>query len=172
MPPACLSDWRSGWRKAAEEMSAMKQSGLFEEPKGSTGKFDVIAHIDGGARGNPGPAAYGVIVRNASGAVVAELSDYLGMQTNNHAEYSGLLAALEYAAKAQYQSLKVFSDSELLVRQMQGRYKVSSPSLKPLYDKARLLVQKFHVFNIEHVLREKNKDADRLVNQCLDARSR
>ena len=74
--------------------------------------------------------------------------------------------------KAQYQSLKVFSDSELLVRQMQGRYKVSSPSLKPLYDKARLLVQKFHVFNIEHVLREKNKDADRLVNQCLDARSR
>ncbi len=117
----------------------MKQSGLFEEPQRSTGKFDVIAHIDGGARGNPGPAAYGVIV---------------------------------YAARAQYQSLKVFSDSELLVRQMQGRYKVSSPSLKPLYDKARLLVQKFHVFNIEHVLREKNKDADRLVNQCLDARSR
>jgi ribonuclease HI len=154
----------------------MKQAGLFGEPgrgeQSSTGKFDVVAHIDGGARGNPGPAAYGVIIRNASGAVLAELTCYLGMQTNNHAEYSGLLAALEYAAQAQYQSLKVFSDSELLVRQMQGRYKVSSPSLKPLYDKARLLVQKFHVFNIEHVLREKNKDADRLVNQCLDARSR
>lgn len=134
--------------------------------------FEAIANIDGGARGNPGPAAYGVVVRNARGDVLAELSDYLGLQTNNFAEYSGLLAALEYAAQARYQSFKVLSDSELLVRQMQGRYKVNSPGLKPLYDKARQLVNRFHVFAIEHVLREKNKEADRLVNQVLDNRQR
>jgi ribonuclease HI len=147
----------------------MKQTPLFGSA--ATGKhFDIIANIDGGARGNPGPAAYGVVIRDSQGNVIIELKDYLGLQTNNVAEYSGLLAALDYAARAQYQSIKIFSDSELLVRQMQGRYKVSSPGLKPLYDKARLLVQKFHVFAIEHVLREKNKDADRLVNQVLDSR--
>jgi probable phosphoglycerate mutase len=149
----------------------MTQSSLFSS-KSAQSQFEIICHIDGGARGNPGPSAYGVVVRNAQGTVVAELSDYLGLQTNNYAEYHGLLAALEYAAQAQYQSIKIYSDSELLVRQMQGKYKVSSPSLKPLYDKARLLVPKFHVFSIEHVLREKNKDADRLVNKVLDSRSR
>ena len=149
----------------------MKQESLFAGRK-AEGAFEAIANIDGGARGNPGPAAYGVVVRNPRGEVLAELSDYLGLQTNNFAEYSGLLAALEYAAQARYQSFKVFSDSELLVRQMQGRYKVSSPGLKPLYDKARRLVDRFHVFAIEHVLRERNKDADRLVNQVLDSRQR
>lgn len=149
----------------------MKQESLFSG-KPVEGSFEAIASIDGGARGNPGPAAYGVVVRNARGDVLAELSDYLGLQTNNFAEYSGLLAALEYAAQARYQSFKVLSDSELLVRQMQGRYKVSSPGLRPLYDKARLLVNRFQVFAIEHVLREKNKEADRLVNQVLDSRHR
>ncbi len=141
--------------------------------KSSTGKFDVVAHIDGGARGNPGPAAYGVIMRNASGAVVwPNSANIWGCRPITMLNIPDCWPRWSMPRKAQYQSLKVFSDSELLVRQMQGRYKVSSPSLKPLYDKARLLVQKFHVFNIEHVLREKNKDADRLVNQCLDARSR
>lgn len=149
----------------------MKQSPLFGNA--AAGKtFDIFANIDGGARGNPGPAAYGVVVRDAMGNVVAELSEYLGLQTNNVAEYSGLLAALDYAARAQYQSLKIFSDSELLVRQMQGRYKVNSPGLKPLFDKAQLLVQKFHLFSIEHVLREQNKEADRLVNKVLDSKMR
>ncbi|HET7871143.1 MAG TPA: ribonuclease HI family protein [Terriglobales bacterium] len=149
----------------------MKQESLFAG-KPAQSEFEAIANIDGGARGNPGPAAYGVVVRNGRGDVLAELSDYLGLQTNNFAEYSGLLAALEYAAQQRYQSLKVLSDSELLVRQMQGRYKVSSPGLKPLYDKACRLVEKFHVFAIEHVLREKNKEADRLVNKVLDNRER
>jgi ribonuclease HI len=149
----------------------LKQESLFSG-KPAESSFEAIANIDGGARGNPGPAAYGVVVRNARGEVLAELSDYLGLQTNNFAEYSGLLAALEYAAQARYQSFKVLSDSELLVRQMQGRYKVNSPGLKPLYDKARQLVNRFHVFAIEHVLREKNKEADRLVNQVLDSRQR
>jgi probable phosphoglycerate mutase len=149
----------------------LKQTSLFPG-KPAEAAFEVIANIDGGARGNPGPAAYGVVVRNARGDLLAELSDYLGLQTNNFAEYSGLLAALEYAAQARYQSIKVLSDSELLVRQMQGRYKVNSPGLKPLFDKARRLVDKFHVFAIEHVLRERNKEADRLVNKVLDARER
>ncbi|MBZ5532191.1 MAG: ribonuclease HI family protein [Acidobacteriia bacterium] len=149
----------------------MKQTSLFSGSATRT-NFDIVANIDGGARGNPGPAAYGVVVRDAQGNVVAELSDYLGLQTNNVAEYSGLIAALDYAARAMYQSIKIYSDSELLVRQMQGRYKVNSPGLKPLFDKAQLLAQKFHVFSIEHVLREKNKEADRLVNKVLDSRMR
>lgn len=149
----------------------MKQASLFSGVASSK-SFEIIANIDGGARGNPGPAAYGVVIRNSKGEILEELAAYLGIQTNNYAEYSGLLAVLEYAAQAQYQSLKVYSDSELLVRQMQGRYKVSSPGLKPLFDKARHLVDRFHVFAIEHVLREKNKEADRLVNQVLDSRQR
>lgn len=151
----------------------MTQSSLFSEPPAprSSG-FEVIANVDGGARGNPGPAAYGVVVRNAQGQVLAELSKYLGIQTNNYAEYSGLLAALEYAAHAKYESIKVISDSELLVRQMQGRYKVNHPVLKQLFDKAKLLTESFHLFRIEHVLREKNKDADRLVNAVLDRQAK
>ena len=149
----------------------MKQSPLFPS-RPAHGSFDVTAHIDGGARGNPGPAAYAVVVQSAQGEVLAELSEYLGHKTNNYAEYSGLLAALEYAARAKYQSIKIFSDSELLVRQMQGRYKVSSPSLKELFDQAQLLVHKFHVFAIEHVARERNKHADRLVNHMLDSHQR
>jgi ribonuclease HI len=132
----------------------------------------IKANIDGGARGNPGPAAYGVIVRDAKGEIIAELSDYLGIQTNNYAEYSGLLAALDFAVREKHPSLKVLSDSELLVRQMQGRYKVKSPGLIDLYDRARALVRKLEHFSIDHVLRQYNKDADLLVNQVLDSRGR
>ncbi|HEX2330976.1 MAG TPA: ribonuclease HI family protein [Candidatus Angelobacter sp.] len=151
----------------------MTQSSLFSDaPTPRSSGFEVIANVDGGARGNPGPSAYGVVVRDAQGKVVAELSRYLGIQTNNYAEYSGLLAALEYAAHAKYESIKVISDSELLVRQMQGRYKVNHPVLKQLFDKAKLLTESFHLFRIEHVLREKNKDADRLVNEVLDRQAK
>jgi ribonuclease HI len=132
----------------------------------------VIANIDGGARGNPGPAAYGVVVRNSKGEVLAELSDYLGLQTNNYAEYSGLLAALEYAVRHGYKSFKIFSDSELLVRQMQGRYKVNNLTLQELFARAQAMVRKLDRFSIEHVLRERNKEADRLVNKVLDERAR
>lgn len=132
----------------------------------------IKANIDGGARGNPGPSAYGVIVRDAKGEIIAELSDYLGIQTNNYAEYSGLLAALDFAVREKHLSIKVLSDSELLVRQMQGRYKVKSPGLIDLYNRARALVRKLDHFSIEHVLRQYNKDADALVNQVLDSRGR
>jgi len=149
----------------------LKQSSLFEENRPSA-QPAVIANIDGGARGNPGPAAYGVVVRNSKGEVLAELSEYLGLQTNNYAEYSGLLAALEYAVGEKHPSLKIFSDSELLVRQMQGRYKVNNLALQELFGRAQSLVRKLQHFSIEHVLRERNKDADRLVNKVLDERAR
>ncbi len=162
----------------------MKQPSLFSDdreqqhsekplPQKPAGRsYDLIANIDGGARGNPGPAAYGVVIRDGKGQVIAELAEYLGLQTNNFAEYSGLLAALEYAVRENCPSLKIFSDSELLVRQMQGRYKVSSPTLKELFDRARKLVSKLRHFSIEHVLRERNKEADRLVNKVLDQKAR
>jgi ribonuclease HI len=152
----------------------LTQKSLFEksepEAKPRSASSAIKANIDGGARGNPGPSAYGVVVRDAKGEVIAELSDYLGIQTNNYAEYSGLLAALEFAVREKHPSLKVLSDSELLVRQMQGRYKVKSPGLIDLYDRARALVRKLEHFSIDHVLRQYNKDADALVNQVLDSR--
>jgi ribonuclease HI len=144
----------------------------FEKPTPRPTSKGIKANIDGGARGNPGPSAYGVVVRNEKGEIIAELSDYLGIQTNNYAEYSGLLAALDFAVREKHLSLKVVSDSELLVRQMQGRYKVKSPGLIDLYDRARALVRKLEHFSIDHVLRESNREADRLVNQVLDSQGR
>ena len=154
----------------------MTQKSLFGEPEPRPSHRStapaIKANIDGGARGNPGPAAYGVIVRDGKGEIIAELSDYLGIQTNNYAEYSGLLAALDFAVREKHLSLRVLSDSELLVRQMQGRYKVKSPGLIDLYDRARALVRKLEHFSIEHVLRQYNREADSLVNQVLDSRGR
>lgn len=152
----------------------MSQGSLFEQKRETQAALPdaVIANIDGGARGNPGPAAYGVVVRNSKGEVLAELSDYLGLQTNNYAEYSGLLAALDYAVRHGYKSFKIFSDSELLVRQMQGRYKVNNLTLQELFARAQAMVRKLDRFSIEHVLRERNKEADRLVNKVLDERAR
>jgi ribonuclease HI len=150
----------------------VKQNSLFEEEKPSLAQPSVTANIDGGARGNPGPAAYGVVIRNSKGEVLAELSEYLGLQTNNFAEYSGLLAALEFAVREKYPSLKIYSDSELLVRQMQGRYKVKNSALQELFARAQSLVKKLQFFSIQHVLRERNKEADRLVNKVLDERIR
>jgi len=150
------------------------QSKLFDEPRVPTIKnipaqHDyVIAYIDGGARGNPGPAGYGVALKDSKGKNVGELSRYLGHRTNNYAEYCGLLAALEYAVEKGLPALRVVSDSELMVKQMQGEYKVRSPELRELYERARALVRKLDSFRIEHVRREKNRDADRLANQAMD----
>jgi ribonuclease HI len=156
----------------------LTQKSLFGEggdtaaPRPRAASPAIKANIDGGARGNPGPSAYGVVVRNAKGEIIAELSDYLGLQTNNFAEYSGLLAALEFAVREKHPSLKVQSDSELLVKQMKGQYRVKSPGLLELYEKARVLVRKLEHFSIEHVLREYNREADALVNKVLDNRAR
>jgi ribonuclease HI len=126
------------------------------------------ANIDGGSRGNPGPAAYGVVIRDPAGAVVARLKKYIGRATNNVAEYYGLIAALDYAQSHGIRALSVESDSELLVQQMRGRYKVKSEDLRPLFERARKMSQAFEVFRIDHVYRERNADADALANEALD----
>jgi ribonuclease HI len=147
----------------------VKQDSLFRSTNPTQASYAAVANIDGGARGNPGPAAYGVIIRNAQGELLAELGEYLGIRTNNVAEYSGLLAALDWASREKMASLKVLSDSELLVRQMRGQYKVKNPALKELFDRAQAMVRKLQHFAIEHVRREANRDADRMVNQVLDS---
>jgi probable phosphoglycerate mutase len=150
----------------------LKQHDLFHPTVPPRQGVAVIANIDGGSRGNPGPAAYGVLIRNSHGKVLAKLGEYLGRQTNNVAEYSGLLAALDWAVRENQPSLKVLSDSELLVRQMRGQYKVKDPDLKELFGKAQSLARKLQHFTIEHVRRESNREADRLVNNVLDRQSR
>jgi ribonuclease HI len=145
---------------------------LFPERRGTgaahTAPAVHTAHVDGGARGNPGPAGYGVVIHDASGRKIAELSEYLGHQTNNYAEYRGLVAALGYALANGIQALRVVSDSELIVRQMKGIYKVRHPELRKLYDEAQQLARKLEHFEIRHALREHNRDADRLANEAMD----
>lgn len=128
----------------------------------------LIAHVDGGARGNPGPAGYGVVITDQAGHKVAALSEYLGHQTNNYAEYNGLLAALDYALEHGHKALKVVADSELLVKQIRGEYKVKSPTLLELYQRAKKMIAPLEWFSIQHVLRGGNQEADRLANLAMD----
>jgi probable phosphoglycerate mutase len=126
------------------------------------------AHVDGGARGNPGPAGYGAVIHDPQGKKVAELSEYLGHHTNNYAEYQGLLGVLRYALEHGIAALHVVSDSELMVRQMNGIYKVKHPGLRKLYEEARQMVRQLQHFEIRHALREHNQIADRLANEAMD----
>jgi probable phosphoglycerate mutase len=129
---------------------------------------EIVAYIDGGARGNPGPAGYGVRLETPDGALIEELSESIGVATNNVAEYRGLLAALEWAKKHHVSTLHVRSDSQLLVQQMLGNYKVRHPVLQSLHTKARLLASEIGRVSFEHVRREANKHADRLANAAMD----
>ncbi len=129
----------------------------------------IVAHIDGGARGNPGPAGYGVVIHDAAGKKLAGLSAYLGHRTNNFAEYSGLIAALEYAIAGGHKSLRVVSDSLLLVNQMRGVFKVKNLDLRDFHTRALALAAKLEWFMVEHVLRAKNYEADRLANAAMDS---
>jgi ribonuclease HI len=126
-------------------------------------------NIDGASRGNPGPAAYGVVIRDARGETVAKLKKYIGRFTNNVAEYYGLIAAMDYAHSHGFHAIRVESDSELLVKQMRGLYKVKSADLQPLYERAHKMSAGFDAFGIEHVYREQNREADALANEALDA---
>jgi ribonuclease HI len=128
-----------------------------------------VAYIDGGARGNPGPAGYGVRIEGPAGTLVEEFGESIGIATNNVAEYRGLLAALEWARAHGCDRLHVRSDSLLLVQQMLGRFKVKHPGLQPLHAKARLLALEIGRVTFEHVRRESNADADRLANAAMDA---
>jgi ribonuclease HI len=128
----------------------------------------LIAFSDGGARGNPGPSGYGVVIQDETGSRVAALSQYLGHQTNNFAEYQGLIAALEYAVEHGHKALRVISDSELLVRQIKGIYKVKNAALQDLHRRAKQLIAELDWFSIGHVLRGKNQEADSLANAAMD----
>jgi ribonuclease HI len=137
----------------------------------AAGRGPLHIHIDGGSRGNPGDAAFGVHVADSQGKVVAELYGFLGRATNNVAEYQALLHALKWAVARGEKRLFVFSDSELLVRQIEGRYKVKNPDLRPLYEQARILMTRFAEVKVSHVRREANVEADALVNRALDERA-
>ncbi len=137
------------------------------DPKSAAAAYR--ANIDGGSRGNPGPAAYGVVIRDGSGELVAKLKKYIGRMSNNVAEYYGLIAALDYAQSHKIRALRIESDSELLVKQMRGQYKVKSADLQPLFERAKKMTQGFESFRIDHVYREQNREADALANEALDA---
>lgn len=128
----------------------------------------IIAYIDGGARGNPGPAGYGVRVENSNGIVVEELQDFIGIATNNVAEYRGLLAALSYLDKHEYKNVVIRSDSELLIKQMIGQFKVRHPRLKPLHEEAQELVARLKQVRFEQIPRNKNFEADKLANAAMN----
>ena len=145
-----------------------RDASLFDMPQHTPPQHHLIAHIDGGARGNPGPSGYGVVIQDQAGKKVAALSEYLGHQTNNFAEYQGLIAALEYAVRHGHKGLKVVSDSELMVRQIKGIYKVKNATLQDLYARAKELIAQLEWFSIGHVLRGHNQEADRLANEAMD----
>jgi probable phosphoglycerate mutase len=155
---------------ASDRSAGNSQSSLFlrDSARNATSAGWVVAYTDGGSRGNPGPSGYGVVIQGDDGAVLAELSEFIGMRTNNVAEYSGMLAALEYALAHGHPRLRIVSDSELMVKQMRGQYRVQSPELRPLYEQAKRLAGKLEAFQIEHVLRGKNRKADELANLAMD----
>jgi ribonuclease HI len=128
----------------------------------------LIAHCDGGSRGNPGPAGYGAVIEDQNGRVLARLSEYLGKRTNNYAEYSALLGVLAWCLENKRRRLRVVADSELMVKQMQGKYKVNSPDLRPLWEEARRRANQLERFEIAHTLRGGNKEADQLANDAMD----
>jgi ribonuclease HI len=156
--------------KPAPKSQAPHGQRLFGEPERPAAAH--VAYIDGASRGNPGPAAYAVIVKAPDGQTQFEIGKYFGRATNNVAEYYGLITALDAAQSRGIKRLLVRSDSELLVRQMQGRYKVKSADLKPLHERAQKMARGFAFFAIEHVPREQNSEADALGNRALDETSR
>jgi ribonuclease HI len=157
----------------AKRAPTSRSSGLFGDSPPETKPIAAAyrANIDGGSRGNPGPASYGVVIRDPRGEIAAKLKKYIGRTTNNVAEYYGLIAALDYAESHGIRALRVESDSELLVNQMRGRYKVKSAELRPLFERARKMSQSLESFRIDHVYREQNRAADLLANQALDETS-
>ena len=150
---------------------AHKASGrLFAEPDSTSAHLDgaYTANIDGAARGNPGPASYGVVIRRPDGTPLESLGKYIGRHTNNVAEYYALIAALDYAAANGIKRLRVHSDSQLIVNQMKGLYKVKHPDLRPLHERAKKQAAGLDAFAIQYVPRERNREADAAANAALD----
>jgi ribonuclease HI len=129
----------------------------------------LTVNVDGGARGNPGPAAIGVVVRDGGGEVLEERGERIGEATNNVAEYRALLRGIEAAAALGATELELIGDSELVVRQVEGKYKVKNAGIKPLHEEVKRALRDFDSWSIRHVRRAENADADRLVNAALDS---
>jgi ribonuclease HI len=129
----------------------------------------VVVHVDGGARGNPGPAAIGVVVSTPDGGVLEELGERIGVATNNVAEYRALLRGLDRARALDAREVEIVNDSELVARQITGAYKVKHPAMKPLYADAIAALREFDRWRIRSVPRAENARADELVNEALDA---
>jgi ribonuclease HI len=150
---------------------APKSSGrLFAEPESPSARVEgaYTANIDGAARGNPGPASYGVVIRRPDGTPLETIGKYIGRYTNNVAEYYALIAALDYAAANRIKRLRVLSDSQLIVNQMKGLYKVKHPDLRPLHERAKKQAASLEAFTIQYVPREQNREADAAANAALD----
>jgi ribonuclease HI len=150
---------------------ASRSSGrLFAEPESPSTRSEgaYTANIDGAARGNPGPASYGVVVRCPDGTPHESLGKYIGRHTNNVAEYYALIAALDYAAANGIKRLRVLSDSQLIVNQMKGLYKVKHPDLRPLHERAKKQAAGLEAFTIQYIPREQNREADATANAALD----
>ena len=143
---------------------------LFAEPESPSARLDgaYTANIDGAARGNPGPASYGLVLRRPDGTPLESLGKYIGRHTNNVAEYYALIAALDYAAANGIKRLRVQSDSQLIVNQMKGLYKVKHPDLRPLHERAKKMAAGLEAFAIQYVPREQNREADAAANAALD----
>jgi ribonuclease HI len=135
----------------------------------ASAKTRLVVHVDGGARGNPGPAAIGVVVSQPDGEIVAEVSQRIGVATNNVAEYRAVLSGLEHAAALGAREVELVGDSELIARQLTGAYKVKHPALRPLYQEAVAALQRFDRWQVRNVPRAENAHADLLVNAALDA---
>jgi ribonuclease HI len=150
---------------------APKSSGhLFADPESPSTRLDGVytASIDGAARGNPGPASYGLVLRRPDGKPLEALGKYIGRHTNNVAEYYALIAALDYAMANGIKRLRVQSDSQLIVNQMKGLYKVKHPDLRPLHERAKKMAAGLESFTIQYVPREQNREADAAANAALD----
>lgn len=168
MPPRFLGSKKSTTTKNNNAQRSFTSQEFIGAPVEHLRDDYLVAHIDGGARGNPGPAGYGVVIEDHAGRRIEQLCEFLGVQTNNYAEYSGLIAALEYAVRNHFRSIKILSDSELLVKQIKGEYKVRSTPLQERYAKARALIRELEEFTIQHVRREQNREADHLANVAMD----
>ncbi len=157
-----------GGEKAVKAGKAGQTGFVFEAPEVGPGGVSLRIHTDGASRGNPGEAGIGVVIEDETGRIIREIRRYIGKATNNQAEYAALLEGLKAACELTADSITVFADSELLVKQVKGEYKVKHPQLQPLFIKAKSLVSNFKHFNILHVPREKNAHADALANEAID----
>jgi ribonuclease HI len=156
--------------KALERAATLLEGGAIDEPEPVPTWNRLRLYCDGAAKGNPGPAGAGAVLVEPSGQVVDKLGKFLGHQTNNYAEYMGLLLGLRRASELKVREVEVFADSELMIRQLGGRYQVKSPSLRPLYEEALKLLNEFERVKLVHVPREMNRAADEMSTRAIEER--